>query len=228
MPIRARTQLALHQHPTGVDKSPAVALGKPEAEPGLVVCAHPFGSLLNFHPHLHVMATDGGFTPDGIFHPLPAMSLAQIEGLFRHRVFGMLRRKGLLSPERIKLMESWTHPGFNVDATVRINAGARGGSRGRSSRCRPPTRHRRRRLCVPRGRFIKRIFAADPLECPDCGGAMRIVAFVEDRRVVRVILEHVSLRDEPRPPPAAPAAPRAPVELKCLPLAEPRRQAATR
>lgn len=50
-------------------------------------------------------------------------------------------------------------------------------------------------------RFIKKVFAADPLACPDCGGAMRIVAFIEDRRVVRAILEHLSLRDEPRPRP---------------------------
>jgi hypothetical protein len=49
-------------------------------------------------PHLHVMATDGGFTPDGIFHPLPAMSLAPLEQLFRHSVFKMLLRKGLLTP----------------------------------------------------------------------------------------------------------------------------------
>ena len=39
--------------------SSRVLLGKPEAEPGLVVCVHSFGNLLNFHPHLHVRATEG-------------------------------------------------------------------------------------------------------------------------------------------------------------------------
>ena len=53
-----------------------VMLGMPSAEPGLVVCVHSFGNLLNFHPHLHVMAIDGGFTPEGVFHPLPTVSLA--------------------------------------------------------------------------------------------------------------------------------------------------------
>jgi hypothetical protein len=38
------------------------------------------------------MATDGAFTPDGFFPPLPTMSLAPIEGPFRHRVFKMLLR----------------------------------------------------------------------------------------------------------------------------------------
>jgi len=69
-------------------------------------------------------------------------------------------------------------------------------------------------------RFIKKVFAADPLECPDCGGAMRIVAFIEDRRVVRAILVHLSLWDEARPPPALPGAPRAPAELEYLPWVE--------
>jgi hypothetical protein len=41
--------------------------------------------------------------------------------------------------------------------------------------------------------------AVDPLVCPDCGGAMQIVAFIEDKRVVRAILEHLSLWDETRP-----------------------------
>lgn len=65
---------------------------------------------------------DGGFTPDGIVHPLPALNLAPLERLFRHIVFKMLLRKGLLTPERIKLMKSWGHSGFNVNAAVRIGA----------------------------------------------------------------------------------------------------------
>jgi hypothetical protein len=66
------------------------------------------------------MATEGALTPEGFFHPLPAMSLAPIEELFRQRALGVLRRKGLLTPQRIKLMRSWAHSGFNVNAAVRI------------------------------------------------------------------------------------------------------------
>jgi hypothetical protein len=50
------------------------------------------------------------------------MSLAPIEGLFRHRVFTTLMRKGLLAPERVKLMQSWALSGFSVNAAVRIGA----------------------------------------------------------------------------------------------------------
>ena len=49
---------------------------------------------------------------------------------------------------------------------------------------------------------------------------MRIVVFIENPQVVRAILEHLSLWDEPRPPPVLLAAPRAPVELEYLPWVE--------
>lgn len=81
-----------------------VLLAAPQSQPGLVVCVHTYGDLLNHHPHLHVMATDGAFTPDGVFHALPTMSLAPMAELFRHRVFKVLMKKGLLSAERVKLM----------------------------------------------------------------------------------------------------------------------------
>ena len=68
---------------------------------------------------------------------------------------------------------------------------------------------------------IKKIFAADPLVCPDCGGAMRIIAFIEDPRVIRAILVYLSLWEEARPPPIMPGgAPREPAELEYLPWEE--------
>ena len=41
-----------------------VLLAVPQAQPGLVVCVHTYGDAAIYHPHLHVMATDGAFTPD--------------------------------------------------------------------------------------------------------------------------------------------------------------------
>jgi len=43
-----------------------------------------------------------------------------MEELFRHRVFKMLMKKGLLSEERVRLLRSCENSGFNVNATVRI------------------------------------------------------------------------------------------------------------
>lgn len=50
--------------------------------------------------------------------------------------------------------------------------------------------------------LIKKIYEADPLVCPACGGFMRIIAFIEDPDVVRKILTHLGLwAVKPRPPP---------------------------
>jgi ribosomal protein S27E len=42
-------------------------------------------------------------------------------------------------------------------------------------------------------RLIQKIFEVDPLVCPKCQGAMRIVSSIEDLLVIRDILEHLGL-----------------------------------
>ena len=44
--------------------------------------------------------------------------------------------------------------------------------------------------------------AGSPLLCPDCGGTMRIIAFIEIPNVIGKILRHLGLWDDGRPPPA--------------------------
>ena len=55
-------------------------------------------------------------------------------------------------------------------------------------------------------RLIKKIYEVDPLICPECSGPMRVVSFIEEEAVIRKILEHLKLWEEPepRPPPAVP------------------------
>ena len=44
---------------------------------------------------------------------------------------------------------------------------------------------------------------SDPLTCLDCGAEMKVVSFIEDRRVVDRILRHLDLLAEPsRGPPS--------------------------
>ena len=75
-------------------------------------------------------------------------------------------------------------------------------------------------LVVQEG-FIKRVHEVDPLECPGCGGAMKIISFIERRQtdVIQRILRHCGLwqgflrtHASPRAPPAVqqplPTAPR--------------------
>jgi hypothetical protein len=38
-------------------------------------------------------------------------------------------------------------------------------------------------------RLIRKVYEADPLECPKCKGFMRIIALIDDPRVIQRILE---------------------------------------
>ncbi len=40
-------------------------------------------------------------------------------------------------------------------------------------------------------RLIRKVYEADPLECPKCHGPMRVIALINDPPVVRRILEHL-------------------------------------
>lgn len=53
--------------------------------------------------------------------------------------------------------------------------------------------------------LIKRVYELDPLACPECGGQMTVVAFIEppQREVIEKILKHCGLwpPSSARPPP---------------------------
>jgi hypothetical protein len=51
-------------------------------------------------------------------------------------------------------------------------------------------------------RLILRVYEVDPLVCGDCGGRLRIIAFIDAPETIRKILQHLHLWDLPaRPPP---------------------------
>jgi hypothetical protein len=50
---------------------------------------------------------------------------------------------------------------------------------------------------------MRRAFDLDVLQCPRCGGRMRLVALVRDTRATHRILRHLGMRAHP--PPIAPA-----------------------
>ena len=57
-------------------------------------------------------------------------------------------------------------------------------------------------------RLIQKIYEVDPLVCPKCFGAMRIISFIEDPDVMKKILKHLGLWDVKRKPrPVANAPP---------------------
>ncbi len=63
------------------------------AIPRAVVAIHSFGDFLGWHPHLHVLCTDGCFCENGTFRVAPLLELKHLEEIFRHKVFKLLLSK---------------------------------------------------------------------------------------------------------------------------------------
>ncbi len=61
-------------------------------------------------------------------------------------------------------------------------------------------------LAAPRAVLMRRVFAVDVLECPKCGGKMKILATIHPPEATTAILESLAL--SPRAPPVAPPPPR--------------------
>ena len=57
--------------------------GERDLAVGIVACLQTHGSRANWHPHLHLLVTDGGFRPDGTFVSWPAHDTARLTEAFR-------------------------------------------------------------------------------------------------------------------------------------------------
>ena len=64
------------------------------------------GDLLEWHPHVHAIASRGGWDRDDRWIPMPYLHTRAAELLFRHKVIRLLDKEGLLSRERIELLLS--------------------------------------------------------------------------------------------------------------------------
>lgn len=60
--------------------------------------------MLGWHPHVHAIATRGGWDAEGKFVPMPFVSTVAAETLFRHKVITLLRDEGLSTAS------SWAPP----------------------------------------------------------------------------------------------------------------------
>ena len=70
-----------------------------DVRPGIVVSVATSGDLLQWHVHLHVLATDGAFSDDGTFHSLAKWDGEALMRLFRERLLARLIEKHAISQE---------------------------------------------------------------------------------------------------------------------------------
>ena len=94
----------------------------PGTRPAFIEFVQTFGDLVNFHPHVHVLAADGVFRADGTFVPLPPIPEALLEGGFRRAVLDFLVRERAISEELRGRMLGWRYSGFSVHNGVRVAA----------------------------------------------------------------------------------------------------------
>jgi len=250
-----------------------------KAIPGAVIAIQTFGDFPDrFHPHLHILVSDGCFHKSGMFSVFPAVDTNAIEQIFRYKVLKMLLSKGKITQDMIMLLDKWRHTGFNVFAGKRIlprqekSMENLAGYIIRASFSQERMTYHREKgqveyqskdgsqvktfdalewlaaMCshvpnkgeqmaryygyysnVARGkrkktgdddnipcilepelsdqefrrnwaRLIQKIYEVDPLVCPKCSGEMRVIAFIEDKDVIKKILQHLGLWDVKRKP----------------------------
>ena len=94
--------------------------GEQDLSVGIVACLQTHGSRANWHPHLHLLVTDGGFRPDGTFVSWPAHDPARLTEAFRRAVLRLFVRLDLFDEDQAAGMLTWPHSGFHVHTAVWI------------------------------------------------------------------------------------------------------------
>ena len=54
----------------------------------------------------------------------------------------------------------------------------------------------------PESRLIQKVYEVDPLTCPKCSGAMKVISVIENEDIIKKIVKRLGLWDlKARPPP---------------------------
>ncbi len=94
--------------------------------PAMLVVPQSFGSLVNPHSHAHAICSLGVFDQEGSFHQAPEdLDFSPLEDIFREQTFKVLLHNDAITVERIDMLRSWQHSGFQVGASRRLSEGKR-------------------------------------------------------------------------------------------------------
>ena len=168
---------------------------------GIVACLQTHGSRANWHPHLHLLVTDGGFRPDGTFVAWPVPDTARLTAAFRRAVLRLFVRLEFVDEEQAAGMLTWPHSGFHVDTAVWVPEDDRAFAIRLARYCaRNPVALER----LPSGRTAKAVaYRSDKAEGHTAGTetvdpleflARVIVAFITQTSVIDQILTHPRTR----------------------------------
>ena len=104
--------------PPAVTAAIRTLTGERDLAVGIVACVQTHGSCANWHPHLHLLVTDGGFRPDGTFVSWPVHDAARLTEAFRRAVLRLFVRLELFDEDEAASMLTWPHSGFHVSTAV--------------------------------------------------------------------------------------------------------------
>ncbi|MFM9079159.1 MAG: transposase [Opitutaceae bacterium] len=90
------------------------SLGERDAVPGVVSLTQSFGSLAHWHPHLHLVVTDGAFRRDGSFVTQFVHDASVLAEAWRRAVLALFVREGWLEDAAAAAMLTWPHSGFSA------------------------------------------------------------------------------------------------------------------
>ena len=94
--------------------SVAVDVTDESIKPACVIAVQTFGELVNFNPHLHIIASNGCFPNNGTFIEGISPNADDLLVPFAKAVFKMLKKEKVISLAVINNMATWQHSGFNI------------------------------------------------------------------------------------------------------------------
>ena len=107
-------------------KTVQALLDRKDVRPGCVNSLQNFGAYgANFHPHCHAIISDGAFSADGAFLPLPSLDPSAVLQVFRRMLLLRLHKAERLTESFMHNLLSWVHPGFSVYAGPQVDAAER-------------------------------------------------------------------------------------------------------
>jgi len=81
-------------------------LQREDVLPGMIGGIQTFGELVHLHPHIHAIATDGAFAPDGTFFCLPKIHTDRLLATWQTKVFELLVAAGKIDQQTVDQMRS--------------------------------------------------------------------------------------------------------------------------
>ncbi len=203
--------------------------------PGVIAAIQTFGDRINFHPHLHFLVTEGGRDKAGLFHSRvramtkpeservgkymirPLLSLERLSLDEREDQVGYQHGEDSAKQERMDYLEFiarvTSHIPDKGQVMVRyygLYANAHRGKVRKASLTAFSLRivedELRRVLSKGWAAMIRKVYEVDPMLCPRCSGAMKVIAFITEHPVVDRIIDHLKLTfvaDRPPPPQVA-------------------------